>query len=149
MPTSPVLVPADSNPPVHAFGGEVMFLLTSEQTGGSLTQWIETTPPGGGPPPHWHEREDEWFHVLEGRGQLSDGGSLERGRPGSHRVHSEGAVHAFKNVGDTPLRMLISTSPSGFETFFTRCAAEFDRPGGPDMQRITEIAGDHGIHFAG
>jgi uncharacterized cupin superfamily protein len=25
------------------------------------------TPPGGGPGPHYHEREDEWFYIIEGR----------------------------------------------------------------------------------
>lgn len=144
----PVLVPTASNPPVLAFGGEAVFLLTGEQTGGALCQWIETTPPGGGPPPHWHEIENEWFHVLEGRvGFLTEGNWNEVG-PGATAFIPKGAVHAFRNVGDTPLRMLISTSPSGFETFYTRCAAEFVKPGGPDMPRITEIAGEHGIHFA-
>jgi hypothetical protein len=44
--------------------------------------------------------------------------------------------------------MLITTAPSGFETFFTRCATEFANPAGPDMQRIMEISAEHGIHFA-
>jgi hypothetical protein len=56
-------------------------------------------------------------------------------------------VHAFKNVGHTPLRQIIQTTPSGFERFFQRCADEFARPGGPDMKRIVEISGEHGIYF--
>jgi hypothetical protein len=58
------------------------------------------------------------------------------------------SVHAFKNVGGVPLRMLITTAPSGFETFFNRCATEFANPSGPDMPRIMEISAEHGIHFA-
>jgi hypothetical protein len=56
-------------------------------------------------------------------------------------------VHAFKNVGDKPSRMLVSTSPGGFETFFSRCAEEFASPDGPDMERIVEISAEHGIHY--
>jgi hypothetical protein len=58
-----------------------------------------------------------------------------------------GVVHTFKNVGDEPSRMLIMTTPSGFENFFARCAEEFARPGGPDMSRILAIGAEHGIHF--
>jgi hypothetical protein len=55
-------------------------------------------------------------------------------------------IHTFKNIGDTPSRMLIQTHPAGFETFFARCAQEFAKPGGPDMQRIAAISAEHGIH---
>lgn len=146
-PASPVLVSSASQPPVHAFGEEVVFLLTGEQTGGALTQWIETTPPGVGPPPHWHENEDEWFNVLEGRVSFLTDGVWHEVGPGATAFVPKNAVHAFKNVGDAPLRMLITTAPSGFEIFFTRCAAEFANPAGPDMDRILEISAEHGIHF--
>jgi hypothetical protein len=56
-------------------------------------------------------------------------------------------IRTFKNIGDTPSRLLIETSPAGFETFFARCAQEFARPGGPDMQRIIAISTEHGIQF--
>jgi hypothetical protein len=59
----------------------------------------------------------------------------------------QGVVHTFKNAGPTALRMLVSTSPSGFETFFARCAEEFANPGGPNMERIFAISAEHGIHF--
>jgi hypothetical protein len=45
------------------------------------------------------------------------------------------------------LRMWILTTPSGFETFFSRCAAEFARPGGPDMPKVIGFSAEHGIHF--
>jgi hypothetical protein len=43
--------------------------------------------------------------------------------------------------------VLVSMSPAGFETFFSRCAEEFVKPGGPAMQRIVEISAEHGIYF--
>jgi hypothetical protein len=43
--------------------------------------------------------------------------------------------------------MLISTSPAGFELFFARCAEEFKKPDGPDINRVVEISAEHGIHF--
>jgi hypothetical protein len=48
-------------------------------------------------------------------------------------------IHTFKNTGEQPLRMLSSTAPAGLERFCARCADEFGRPGGPNMQRIVAI----------
>ncbi len=132
---------------LHAFGEEVTIYLDGELTGGKLTLWTEITPPGGGPPPHYHLNEDETFHVLEGRvAFLIDGAWREVG-PGGSAFMAPGVVHTFKNVGDQPSRMLLTTEPSGFEKFFARCAAEFAKPGGPDMSRVIEIGVEHGIHF--
>ena len=132
----PALVAAGQKHPVHAFGEDVVFHLTGEQTGGTFTQWVETTPPGAGPPPHWHTMEDESFYVLEGRASFLMDGEWHEAGIGAAAFMPKNSVHAFKNIGDGPLRMLITTAPSGFETFFTRCAAEFANPAGPDMPRI-------------
>jgi hypothetical protein len=43
--------------------------------------------------------------------------------------------------------MLLHTTPSGFDVFFERCAAEFQKPAGPDMETILKISAEHGIHF--
>jgi len=55
--------------------------------------------------------------------------------------------HCFRNPSDKPARQCTVFLPSGFETFFERCAAEFAKPGGPDMNRITDISAEHGIHY--
>jgi quercetin dioxygenase-like cupin family protein len=132
---------------IRAFGDEVIMHLEGEQTGGALSLWTNITPPGGGPPPHYHLNEDEWFVVQEGRvGFLADGQWQEVGA-GGVVFAPRGSVHTFKNVGDKPSRMIVSTSPAGFETFFSRCAEEFAKPGGPNMERILEISAEHGIYF--
>jgi len=150
--TDPIDLPATVVQPgqgsiLHAFGEEVRLHLTAIETGGCQTLWTEITPPGGGPPPHFHRDEDETFYVLDGRVSFFKDGAWHAAEPGAVAYMPRGVVHTFKNVGETPLRMLISTSPSGFETFFARCAAEFARPDGPDMERITAISAEHGIHF--
>lgn len=144
----PVLVLSGQNQPIHAFGEEVVFHLTGKDTAGAFTQWVETTPPGAGPPPHWHTNEDEWFFVLEGRASFLTDGVWREAAAGAAAFMPKNSVHSFKNIGEEPLRMLITTAPSGFENFFTRCAAEFANPEGPDMARIMEISAEHGIHFA-
>jgi len=144
---SPALVPENEGRVMHAFGQEVIILLDGERTGGKLTAWININPPGDGPPPHYHSIEDETFHVLEGRAAFLVNGEWRDVGPGGSAFMPHGSVHTFKNVGDQPLRMFIMTVPSGFETFFARCAEEFAKPGGPDMSRVLQISEEHGIHF--
>ena len=143
----PAIVPAGTGRVLHAFGEEITLHLTGKETNGQLTTWTETTPPGGGPPPHYHENEDEYFVVLEGRvGFLQNDQWTEVGSGGAVFMPRK-VIHAFKNLGDQPSRMLITTTPSGFEDFFARCAGEFAREKGPDMERIMSISAEHGIHF--
>jgi quercetin dioxygenase-like cupin family protein len=132
---------------LHAFGEEVTILLDGEQTAGKLTMWTEITPPDGGPPPHYHSNDDEMFYVLEGRVAFLVNGEWHEVGPGGAAYMPRGVVHTFKNIGDQPSRMLLTTTPSGFEKFFARCAEEFAKPGGPDMSRIIKIGAEHGIHF--
>lgn len=134
---------------LRAFGEEIHIFFTGEETGGRFAFWLEITPPGGGPPPHTHEREDEWFHVIEGKVSFFDGTSWQEVGPGARVFCPRGSTHTFKNTGDCPSRMQLLTSPSGFEVFFARAADEFARPGPPDLARISEIAAEHGIRFVG
>jgi quercetin dioxygenase-like cupin family protein len=143
----PVLAQPGSGKVLHAFGEEVTIHLSGDQTGGQFTLWTEVTPPGGGPPPHYHTVEDETFAVQEGRFSFFCDGRWQEFGPGSIVFMPRNVVHTFKNVGDQPGRMLISTRPSGFEIFFARCAAEFASSGGPNMERIMAISAEHSIHF--
>lgn len=130
-----------------AFGDEVTVLLGAGDTGGKLSLWTEVVPPGGGPPPHRHLREDEWFVVQEGTFSFFVLGEWRELGPGGAAFMPRASVHTFKNTGKTAGKLLIGTSPAGFETFFGRCAEEFAREGGPDMGRIMGIADEHGIEF--
>ena len=132
---------------LRAFGEEVIIHLSGKDTGGTLALWTEITQPGGGPPPHYHENEDETFLVQEGRFGFFRDGRWEELGPGGIAFMPRNVIHTFKNVGDSPGRLLISTHPSGFEVFFARCAEEFAKPTPTDMERIMAISAEHGIHF--
>ena len=144
---TPVVVAAGEGRVLRAFGEEVVILLDSEQTGGRLTMWLESTPPGGGPPLHFHINDDETFHVLNGCVAFFQNGKWDEVGPGGSAFVPRGQVHTFKNAGPETSRMLISTAPGGFDVFISRCAEEFAKPGGPDMGLVKEIGAEHGIHF--
>jgi quercetin dioxygenase-like cupin family protein len=143
----PIIVPPESGQRLQAFGEEVIIHLGGEQTGGKLTLWSEFVPPGGGPPPHRHHNEDEWFVVQEGLFEFLADGKFHKLGPGGVAFMPRNSVHTFKNIGDGPGRLLVSTTPSGFEIFFGKCACEFANPDGPDMPKIMAIAAEHGIEF--
>src|SRR5262249_9758269 len=131
---------ASENTVLKAFGDELTIELSGQQTNGRLTLWSNVTPPAGGPPLHYHLYEDELYIVQEGRVSFTVNGDHIEGGPGTVVFAPRGSVHTFRNTGCFPSRMLVSTQPSGFETFFARCAEEFQRPGGPDNERIVAIS---------
>jgi quercetin dioxygenase-like cupin family protein len=146
-PLTPIIRSPNEGTVLRAFGEEVIVHLSGKDTGGASALWTEITPPGGGPPPHYHENEDETFLVQEGRFGFFRDGRWEELGPGGVAFMPRNVIHTFKNVGDTPGRLLVSTHPSGFEIFFARCAEEFAKPTPPDMERIIAISTEHGIHF--
>jgi quercetin dioxygenase-like cupin family protein len=132
---------------IRAFGAEMIFHLTGEQTGGRFMLATIIAPPGDGPPPHYHQNEDETFLVQEGRISFFLDGQWREVEPGTMVFAPKLSVHTLKNIGDTLARILCSASPAGFELFFARCEQEFQKLGGPDMARIAEISAEHGIHY--
>ena len=145
---TPLLINADAGRTYNALGDTLQFHLTGVETNGKFTMCTVTTPPGGGPPPHLHENEDEWFYLMEGRVSFFAKGEWTELEPGAVAFAPRHSLHTFKNVGDTPSKMLVHTSPAGFEHFIAALAAECEKAGGPDMTQVVQIAGAHGIQFA-
>jgi len=146
-PSVPIVVSPGVGQVVRAFGSEMIFHLTGKETQGRLMLATIIAPPGDGPPLHFHENEDETFLVQEGRCSFYADGQWGEVPPGTVVFAPKGSVHSLKNVGDGPMRVLVSAAPSGFEIFFARCAEAFAKPGGPDMARIVEISAEFGIQY--
>lgn len=145
--SAPLLTRSGQGRVIRAFGDEITLLMGGRDNGGAYTAFLDRTPPGGGPPPHRHEREDEWFYVLEGTVSFLLDGRWHDARPGDFAFAPRGSVHTFRNNTTQPTRMLVHTAPSGFEDFYLEAEQEFNRPGGPDMARAVAIAARHGIQI--
>ena len=146
-PSKPMIVQPGAGQDLHAFGHVLSVMLGGEHTNSNLTVMFDVAPPGGGPPLHVHSREDELFLVVEGRISFFVEGHWTEVAPGGAVFLPRGSAHHYRNVGTTPSRQWILTTPSGFETFFARCADECAKPDGPDMDRNVEIQRDHGIEL--
>lgn len=146
QPTAGIVRPGEGQR-VRAFGNEIEFMLTAEQTGGALTVGIATVPAGNGPPPHVHPGEDELFLILEGEYRIYMSGAWTNVGPGTVVYLPRGTVHTFKVVGPGAGRHWTLQNPSGFERYFARAAEIFAAPGGPDFARLAEVTREYGASF--
>jgi uncharacterized cupin superfamily protein len=141
-------VPPDAGHVARAFGNEIQFKLTGEQTGGALSLGLATVPAGtAGPPPHVHEAEDELFIILEGRYRVFVEGAWSEVGPGTVVYLPRNVAHTFHVVGEQPGRHWVLTTSAEFERFYTRCAEVFAAPGAPDIARLVAIGAEHGMRF--
>jgi quercetin dioxygenase-like cupin family protein len=83
---------------LNAFGETFVILLDGKQTGEKFTAFLSISPPGGGPGPHYHEREDEWFYIVEGQVDFFLDGTWTMVSPGDCVYSPRGSVHGFKII---------------------------------------------------
>ena len=104
-------------PHIGLVGDTYTILVRGEDTAGKYTLIDMHVPPGGGPPPHRHDFE-EMFSVLEGEVEVTFRGATTTARAGETINVPANAPHAFRNVGESPARLLCLCAPAGQEEFF-------------------------------
>lgn len=124
------------------FGPHVI-RISAEQTGGRLGAFEVEVPPGEGPPPHVHDREDEFFRILEGRFAFWCNGEHVELETDGMLIVPRGAVHRFQNVGSSAGRLMCIMTPGGFEGFFAAVAEE--KPASPAA--IDDLASRFSLRF--
>lgn len=134
-------------------GDHTTFKLDAAKTNKAYVVAENWTKPGGGPPPHMHAAEDEMFYVLEGTMQFVQGDRTMTAGPGATVFLKRGIPHAFKNVGPTPAKFILTVSPSGFENFVMECGEEIDcipcdKPiDKTAIDRLMAVSGKYGIQM--
>jgi len=143
--SGPALRQRNEGKQIRIFGGvEFLVKVSSEESGGAFTLLDNINPAGTYLPPHVHAREDETFYVLEGEMEFHIDGQILRGGPGTTVFLPRAVPHAFKVVSSTPARVLVLTSPGGFE----RCMEELSSLEDPsDMSKIFQVCARYGIEF--
>jgi mannose-6-phosphate isomerase-like protein (cupin superfamily) len=120
--------------------------ISSRQLDGDYCVCEMTMMPGEGVPRHVHDRDEEFYYVLEGAYEFEAGDETFKGEPGSIVVIPRDVPHAFRNAGDVPARALMIFRPGGFDELLgeIRQAAE---AGTLDekQRRATHIR--WGVHF--
>jgi mannose-6-phosphate isomerase-like protein (cupin superfamily) len=128
-------------------GDVVTIKAATEQTNGSLTVLELVISPRQGPALHTHLREDELWYVIEGDFRFKAGDAMLRASTGGIAFGPRGTPHCFQNIGDTPGRLLVITTPSGLERFFEQFAELLPGPVGPEA--VTAVGHANWVEFVG
>jgi mannose-6-phosphate isomerase-like protein (cupin superfamily) len=112
-------------------------------TGGTygLTEIISS--PGDSTPIHLHEKEDEYFLVLEGTIRFLYGDKTFDAEPGTMVTCLRNIAHAWGNATDKPVRMIGVTMPGGCEEALRTIAK------GGDKVDVMALANSYSVRVLG
>ncbi len=127
---------------------------TGEQTSGAYGLVEQVLPVGFASPWHLHHNEDETFYVIEGRMTILCGEARIAARPGTWAFGPRNIPHGFRVEGNAPARLLLLTTPSGFEHFILEMSEKATDPATPpsmppDMEKLVAVAAKYHIDVLG
>jgi quercetin dioxygenase-like cupin family protein len=126
---------------------ELRFLFTEAETGGALTLFEMTVPPGARVPgSHFHVEVDEAVYGLEGVLTYTIEGQKNQIGPGDRVFAPRGKVHHFVNDGAVPAKVLSVLTPGSIgPAYFRDIAAVVSAGGPPDPAKIAAVMARHGL----
>ncbi|RIH64644.1 cupin domain-containing protein [Mariniphaga sediminis] len=138
----------------------IKVLVSNSETQSGYAVFEENVPPLGGPPPHSHP-DEEIFYVLEGNFEfiLNNVENPFKVLPGSVVHVPSNAIHTFKNVGNTPGKMVVLLNPGNLLDYFRAIGTVIknakDRPdltlvpdiSQLDLSKAFKLAPEHNIEF--
>lgn len=145
--------PSEESIQIGTTGLGIRFLLTREDTNGSLSVFEVRVPAGQKlpAPPHKNDAYEEVIYGIEGVLTWTvDGTPIEVG-PGQALCIPRGALHRFDNFGGEDVKQLCLISPAVMGPEYFREAAEAigaAAGGPPDRSKMTEIFRRHGMTLA-
>jgi quercetin dioxygenase-like cupin family protein len=125
---------------------------TGAQTGGAFGLIEQVIPAGFASPYHLHHAEEETFYILEGEVTFISGDRAVTATAGSYVFLPRGMPHGFKV--NAPTRLLILTTPAGFEQFVIEMGEPATDPASPpasppDVGRLMGLAAKYKIDILG
>ena len=120
METSNITITAaDQGEQLSIAGGKYRILISGEETENRFAVIEMLVPPGAGPAPHVHPDIHETFYVADGEVEFrTEAGKQLAGTGAYINIPFNGGVHAFKNISDTPARLVCTVTPAGLERLF-------------------------------
>ncbi|MFH8787058.1 cupin domain-containing protein [Streptomyces roseoverticillatus] len=129
---------ADTPPDLTSPRGDAYrYLATHESTGGEYGLYqVDLAARAAGAKTHFHKAMSEAFYILSGELELFNGDKWVTGRTGDFLYVPPGGLHAFKNVTDEPMSMLMLFTPGApREEFFER-VAEMSQRGSEELKEF-------------
>ncbi len=120
------------------------FLLTGDQSNGSIAAFELTVPAGEQlpAPPHSHDHYEETIYGIAGVLTFTVDGTPIEVRPGDTLCIPRGAVHRFENRGSTEAKTLAMITPAAIGPEYFRetfAVLEAAAGGPPDKAKMAEI----------
>jgi len=137
-----ILKPSDRQPALSVIGTRIT-VLTSESDTEDQQITVQSGDEGTGPPPHSHEW-DEVFYVTKGQIEFTCGGETSMCPEGTLVHVSAGTVHAFRYGPGGGEMLEITGRRSNAVRMFTALDQEIP-PGPPDVGKVVEVLGEHGV----
>ena len=141
--------PAEETIPVGPL--TIRFLLTGENSSGSVAAFELTVPASEGlpAPPHSHAAYEETIYGIDGTIVWTvEGQSIEVG-PGEALCIPRGAVHQFRNAGTGDAKALCMIIPAVIgPQYFREVSSVLAAGGPPDRAKLVEIMRRHGLEPA-
>ena len=120
--------------------------ITSKQMDGAYCVCEMTTLPGDGVSRHVHDRDDEFYYVLEGAYEFQAGDERFTAGVGSMVMIPRDVPHQFHNAGNAPARALMIFHPGGFDELCGEMR-EAAAAGSLDKDHRHSILTKWGVHF--
>jgi quercetin dioxygenase-like cupin family protein len=150
---SQVLAPGEGEA-YWLIGTLVTIKVSGDLTGNALVVSEHLVPVGVGLPPHIHHVEDEILYVLEGEIAGFCGEQPIRCGAGGALFLPRGVPHAWRGEGGNAARLLMVTTPAGYERF---CATAGEPatvralPEGPveaaALEKLLAVAPQYGVEM--
>ena len=117
--------------------GTMRMLASSEDTNGAWSLVELKEMPGYHTNFHRHNHTDEAFYVMEGVLTVKMGDKTSEYPAGSYVLIPRGTPHAQGNLGQVPVRVLLTMTPGGFERSFLDRVELFKtvKPDDPDFRK--------------
>ena len=135
-------------------GDRYTFLVTGEESGGSMFALDCVVGAGGGPPPHRHLAEDELFYIVEGSISFTMDDETRVVGPGQSAFVPRGTKHSYVNTSETEARMIAVYTPAGMEGWFREvCTSVTDESATPPpvtpelIERMLEAGPRHNVEW--
>ena len=135
-------------PPLKSSGSKsgTTVRITSRQMEGAYCVCEMTMMPGDGVSRHVHDRDEEFYYILEGAYEFQAGDERFSGETGSIIVIPRDVPHQFRNVGEAPARALMIFRPGGFDELGEEMR-QVAAAGTLDEKQRQAIFNKWGIHF--
>jgi mannose-6-phosphate isomerase-like protein (cupin superfamily) len=142
-----VVQPGEGTPVMTPTGDSVLIKTDTTNTQGSMSVMEFVIAPMSGPRLHTHVREDEVWYVLEGDFRFKAGDALFQASTGGMAFGPRGTPHNFQNIGETPGRLLVITTPAGAERMFEDYTKLLPGPIDPDV--VVALGHANWVEFIG